>query len=231
MKKNGIEPAGRPEKTPGSNSKYFVLAIDLGSGGPKVALVSDTGEVVGPLKSSIAAESGLQPLTQVIAGIGDSSVSIIGSGAVHDFETIIYIGTSLYMTCHVPFKKTDVKHVMTTLPSPFKMRYYLLGEQGAGGRCVDFYLKNIVYPDDEFNTGPMPEDAYERFDMIASEAPAGSEGVIFLPWLNGSIVPSENPHARGGFINLSLTTDRGHLTRAIMEGLAYNNRWTREAAL
>ena len=87
MKENGIEPAGTSEKTPGSNSKYFVLAIDLGGGGPKVALVSDTGEVVGPLKSSIAAELGLQLSTQVIAGIGDSSVSIIGSGAVHDFET------------------------------------------------------------------------------------------------------------------------------------------------
>jgi xylulokinase len=54
--------------------------------------------------------------------------------------------------------------------------------------------------------------------------------VIFLPWLNGSIVPSENPNVRGGFMNLSLSTTRSHLTRAVMEGIAYNNRWTRGPA-
>ncbi len=92
------------------------------------------------------------------------------------------------------------------------------------------FLKNIVYPDDEFNTGPQPDDAYYRFNTLASAAPAGSDGVIFLPWLNGSIVPSEDPHVRGGFINLTVGTNRSHMSRAIMEGLAYNNRWTREAA-
>jgi xylulokinase len=95
---------------------------------------------------------------------------------------------------------------------------------------VEFYLKNIVYPADEFDTGPQPDDAYLRFDTMASAAPAGSGGVIFLPWLNGTIVPSEDSHVRGGFMNLSLGTSRSHLTRAIMEGLAYNNRWTRQAA-
>jgi xylulokinase len=119
---------------------------------------------------------------------------------------------------------------MTSLPSPFKSRYYLLGEQGTGGKCVEFYLENIVYADDGFDTGSPPGDAYERFDTMAAEAPAGSGGVIFLPWLNGSIVPSENPNVRGGFFNLSLNTTRSHLTRAIMEGIAYNNRWTRRPA-
>jgi xylulokinase len=186
--------------------------------------------IVGPLKPSIAEEIGLQPETPVVAGIGDSNASVIGSGAVKDFDAIIYIGTSLYMTCHVPFKRTDLKSFMTSLPSPFRSRYFVLGEQGAGGKCVEFYLKNIVYADDRFDTGPIPDDAYERFNQIAADAPAGSGGVIFLPWLNGSIVPCENPSVRGGFVNLSLSTSRGHLTRAVMEGIAYNNRWTRGPA-
>jgi len=186
--------------------------------------------VVGTLDPSVAEEFGLLPSTQVIAGIGDSNVSAIGSGAVEDFEAIIYIGTSYYMNCHVPFKKTDINHMMGSLPSPFPSKFMLFAEQGIGGRCVEFYLKNIVYPDDEFNTGSRPDDAYERFNTIASRAPAGSGGVIFLPWLNGSIAPSENPHVRGGFMNLSLKTTRTHMTRAIMEGLAYNNRWAQAAA-
>jgi xylulokinase len=49
---------------------------------------------------------------------------------------------------------------------------------------------------------------------------------MFMPWLNGTLTPEENPSARGGFFNLSLQTNRGHLLRAIMEGLAFNSRWT-----
>ncbi len=188
-------------------------------------LISNDG-IVGPLEPSVAKELGLNPATQVIAGIGDSNVSAIGSGAVEDFEAIIYIGTSLYMTGHIPFKKTDINNIITSIPSPFKSRYYMFGEQGSGGMCVEFFLNNILYPDDDFNTGSRPGDAHDRFNAVASQAPAGSGGVIFLPWLSGSMVPDENPYARGGFINLSLDTKRSHLCRAIMEGLAYNNRWT-----
>ena len=182
--------------------------------------------VVGSLKPDVAMELGLTPSTLVIAGINDSSASLIGSGALADFETIIYIGTSMYMTCHLPFKKTDVKHAMTSLPSPFQDRYYLLGEQGVGGRCVEHFLKNIIYAADEFGSLDMPKDVFDRFDHMASQAPAGSGGLMFLPWLNGSVVPDENPYARGGFVNMSLNTDRCHMSRAIMESLAYNNRWT-----
>ena len=174
----------------------------------------------------MADKLGLAPDTPVISGVGDSNASLIGSGAVKDFEPIIYIGTTLYMTCHVPFKKTDLAHFMGSIPSPFPSRYYLMGEQGAGGKCVEFFLKNLIYPEDAFDTGSKPEDAYERFNAMASEAPVGSNGVIFLPWLNGSIVPKEVPHMRAGFINLSHHTTRYHMARAVFEGLAFNSRWT-----
>jgi xylulokinase len=186
--------------------------------------------IVGSLQPAVAKELGLQSSTRVVTGISDSNASIIGSGAVQDFESIIYIGTSQYMTCHLPFKKTDIGSFMATIPSPFKSRYYLFGEQLTGGQCVEFYLNNLIYCDDKFDTGSQPEDCYERFDAVASQAPAGSGGVIFLPWLNGSGVPQENANARGGFFNLSLKTMRKHLTRAVMEGLAFNNRWTKGPA-
>jgi xylulokinase len=182
--------------------------------------------IAGTLLPSVAEELGLDPSTPVISGISDSNASVIGSGAVADFEPIVYIGTTLYMTCHVPFKKTDMASFMTSLPSPLPSRYYLIGEQAAGGRCIEFYLKNMIYAQDEFNTGSKPEDAYERFNAMASESPAGSNGVIFLPWLNGSLVPDEAPEMRAGFMNLSPTTTRQHMARAVLEALAFNNRWT-----
>jgi len=192
-------------------------------------LIANDG-VVGPLAPSVADHLGLPVSTPVVSGISDSNASLIGSGALADFDSIIYIGTSLYMTCHLPFKKTDLVHFMTALPSPFANRYYLLGEQGAGGKCVDFFLKQMIFPEDDFQTGPKPEDAYIRFNTMAAGAPAGCDGVMFLPWLNGSLVPCEAPHMRGGFVNLSLNTSRRHMARAVMEGLAFNNRWTRGPA-
>jgi xylulokinase len=57
--------------------------------------------------------------------------------------------------------------------------------------------------------------------------PPGSEGVIFLPWFNGSFSPGEDQYMRGGFLNLSHKTSRAHLARAVFEGLAMNWRWLR----
>ncbi len=59
--------------------------------------------------------------------------------------------------------------------------------------------------------------------------PAGSGGVLFLPWFNGSISPSMDHLARGGFLNLSHQTRREHLSRAVLEGIAFNWRWLVEA--
>ncbi len=192
-------------------------------------LIANNG-VVGPIDPAVAGELGLSPATLVVAGVGDTNASIIGSGAVRDFEAIIYIGTTLYMSCHMPFKKTDLTHMMTGLPCAFPDRFILLGEQGLGGKCVEFFLKNLIYDTDDFEIPARPDDVYARYNAAAASAPPGSGGVIFLPWLNGSVVPSENPHVRGGFINLSINTRRRHLARAVMEGLAFNSRWTREPA-
>ena len=186
--------------------------------------------IVGTIDPKVADRLGLARSTQVVAGVGDTNASIIGSGAVRDFEAIIYIGTTLYMSCHMPFRKTDLAHMMRALPCAFPGRYILLGEQGLGGKCVAFFLKNILYDTDDFDTAEAPADVYERFNAAAGSAPPGSGGVIFMPWLNGSVVPSENPYMRGGFVNLSISTRRRHLARAVMEGLAFNSRWTREPA-
>jgi xylulokinase len=167
---------------------------------------------IGPLLPAVAKELGLRPTTQVLTGINDTNSSAIGAGAVGDFDGIIYIGTSLVMTCHLPFKKTDLFHLMTTMPSPIRSRYLLMAEQGTGGKSLEFYLKNIVYADDELGAAPMPDDAYERVNRIAAAVPAGSEGVLYLPWLNGTLAPEENATARGGFFNLSLSGPAEKLT-------------------
>jgi xylulokinase len=184
--------------------------------------------VVGPLLPSVAEELGLLPATPVLAGINDTNASAIGCGAAAPFEGIIYIGTSLVMTCHLPFKKTDMLHMLTAMPSPLPAKYLLMAEQGTGGKSLDFFLHQIVFGDDALATTPIPADVYKRVNRAAASEPAGSHGVLFLPWLNGTLTPEENPAARGGFFNLSLQSTRSHMVRAVMEGLAFNSRWTLE---
>ncbi len=188
-------------------------------------LIPNNGDI-GPLSPSVARELGLAPSTRVLAGINDTNASAIGTGAAHDFHGILYIGTSAVLTCHIPFKKTDIFHMMASIPSCLDSKYLLMAEQGVGGKTLEHYLGNIVYAEDDLGIGPVPADVFERVNRMAERVPAGCEGVLFLPWLNGSLVPEENAAVRGGFFNLSLTTTRSHMTRAILEGIAYNNRWT-----
>jgi xylulokinase len=82
-----------------------------------------------------------------------------------------------------------------------------------------------MYPDDELRKSPPPADFFPMFDRIASRVAAGSDRLIFLPWLYGERTPVEDHTVRGGFYNQSLQTKREHLFRAVLEGVAYNSRW------
>ena len=69
------------------------------------------------------------------------------------------------------------------------------------------------------------EGGYERLTALASTAPAGSGGVLFTPWLNGERSPVDDRSLRAAFLNISMTTERAHLVRAVLEGVAFNARW------
>ena len=112
-------------------------------------------------------------------------------------------------------------------PAGIKGRYLFWGDLANNGKVLESYLKNLVYAQDGFDTGKVPEDMYERASQVAAQVPPGSEGVLFLPWFNGSFSPGEDQYMRGGFLNLSHKTSRAHLTRAVFEGLAMNWRWLR----
>jgi xylulokinase len=181
---------------------------------------------LGKILPSVAADWGLSPDTSVVVGFSDNSTSAIGVGAISDYDAAAVLGTSGHLALHVPFKKTDVIHQITTMPSAIKGRYLFQGDLGNTCRVLDSYLRNFVlHPDAFFNGGEG--NMYDKANQIASEVPAGSEGVLFLPWLNGSYSPSEDPTARGGFINLSNKSTRAHMTRAVFEGIAMNWLWLR----
>ena len=69
----------------------------------------------------------------MVGGTPDLQSAAIGSGAVRDFEGHLYVGTSSWLTCHVPFKKTDLFHGIASLPSPLPGKYYVADEQEVAG--------------------------------------------------------------------------------------------------
>ncbi len=179
--------------------------------------------IAGGLSGEAAAALGLAPGTPVAAGINDTEAAAVGSGAVEDFEAAITLGTSMALTCHVPFKKLDILHMMMSTPSAIRSRYLFAAEQGTGGKCLEFLVKQILFPE---RSAEASEPPFDRADRLAAAVAPGSDRVLFLPWLTGSIAPEEDSRLRAGLLNLGPDSTRGHLVRAAMEGVAYNNRWT-----
>ena len=182
-------------------------------------------DILGPIKPEVAAELGLSEKVQVVMGTPDIPCAAIGSGAVKDFEGHLYIGTSSWLTCHVPFKKTNILHSMASLPSAIPGKYFIANEQETAGACLNYLKNNILYHKDHLPAEVQVPNVYKIFDQIAAEVPAGSDKVIFTPWLYGERTPVEDPTVRAAIFNQSLKTTRAHIIRAVFEGVAYNSKW------
>ncbi len=173
--------------------------------------------VVGTLTDESASALGLSTKVKVAAGAADMHMAAIGAGTVADFEAHLCLGTSSWLLAHVPFKKSDIDHNMASLPAAIPGRYLFCNEQetAAGGlkHVVERLLKRA---------GP---DAFTAMFDEAEKAPAGSDGLTWLPWLHGERSPVDDPRVRGGFVGLSLSHEQSHLIRAVLEGVALNTRW------
>ncbi len=186
-------------------------------------------DVVGPLQPEAARALGLSPEVVVVGGTPDVQSAAVGSGAVRDGQAHVYLGTSSWLTCHVPFKKTDLRNNMASLPSALPGRYFVANEQETAGACLTWLRDNLIHADDALATGPAPDDFFVRLDRAAAESSPGAGGTLFTPWLYGERCPIADHTVRASFINLSLTTTRADMLRAVLEGVALNSRWLLEA--
>jgi xylulokinase len=101
-----------------------------------------------------------------------------------------------------------------------------MAENGTGGNTLEHFLERLVYTGDAFGQ-LSATDRFELLQRAVGEAPAGSGGVLFLPWLGGSMAPAADDRMRGGFLNIGLATRRCELARAVLEGVAMNLHWLR----
>ena len=183
-------------------------------------------DILGPVKKEVAEELGLRNDVQVVMGSPDVQAAALGSGAVRDYEGHIYVGTSSWIVAHVPFKKTDVLHGIASIPCSIPDKYLIVNEQETAGGVLTYFKDNILYHQDELLKEEAVPDIYKIFDKIAADVPAGSNRVIFTPWLNGERTPVEDNSVRACLYNLSLNNTREDIIRALLEGVAYNQRWS-----
>ncbi len=207
------------------NNVYYNegLIKKMGIDAEKLPPLMKAVDILGIVKPEVAQELGIREDTQVVVGSPDLQSAIVGSGAVRDFEGHIYIGTSSWTTCHVPFKKTDISHNMAAVPSSIPGKYFVANEQESAGACLTFLRDNVFYIDDESRKGNPA--VYQEFDEIVKQSPPGSNGLIFTPWLYGERTPVEDHNLRGGFHNMSLHVKKEDIVRAVFEGVAFNTRW------
>ncbi len=214
------------------NIHYSKKLLDISGLDPsKLPDLIPSGSVMGYLSTQAAAELGLREGIPVAAGSGDVHSAVVGSGAVHDFDLHLYIGTSSWISCHVPFKKTDARHNIASIPSALPGRYLVGDEHETAGACLDFMASTILgaTPDYTRSRDRIPGHIYEYMEQAASRTAPGSGGVIFTPWLNGERSPVDDHTVRGGFHNLSLSTSQEDLIRSVYEGVAFNSRWLLES--
>jgi xylulokinase len=211
-----------------SNVDYNRRLVDISTiNQAKLPELKRAIDVLGPIKREIAEELGLNEDVRVIVGTPDVQSAAVGSGTVRDFEAHLYLGTSSWLTCHVPFKKTDLFGNIAALPSAIPMRYFIANEQETAGACLTF-LKNNIYCSGEQSQNTQQTNIWAVLDKIAEKVPAGSNKIIFTPWLYGERTPVEDAFVRACFFNQSLKTTREGLIRSVYEGVAYNSCWLLE---
>ncbi|HHW92089.1 MAG TPA: FGGY-family carbohydrate kinase [Firmicutes bacterium] len=176
-------------------------------------------EVVGTVRRQAAEETGLAEGTPVIAGGGvDASASAFSVGMVDPGDSACMYGTTHCWQIVLPEPKFDNRFI--NFPHIVPGSYVALAGLGTSGAIIKWYRDNFGVLEKEVEE-KRGISAYKLLDLEAARVPKGSDGLVLLPYFMGERSPIWDPKARGVFFGLSLYHTRGHMFRAIMEGIGF----------
>ncbi len=181
-------------------------------------------DVIGILTKEAAAQFGLLEGTPVMGGAGDTASAAVGSGAVGEGEGHISMGTSAWVgvvTRKTPTGKNGIASIQSADPE----KALLLAQMEMAGGCLKWLGEQVCRAE---SADPSIANIFGYMDSKVLEVPAGSDYLIFMPWMYGERSPISDTYIRSGFLNLTQGHTREHLLRAVYEGVAYNIRWTIE---
>jgi len=180
----------------------------------------ESHEVSGRLTRAAAAKLGLTEGTVGVGGGGDQPVGAIGNGIVTDGLTSATMGTSGVVFVHSRDYKTDPGGRVGTFCSSGDGEYCMFGCVLAAGGSFQWY-RNVLGLAEIAEARRKKIDPYELLTAQAAGAPAGCEGLFWLPYLTGERTPHADPNAKACWIGIHSRTTRSELVRAVMEGATF----------
>lgn len=180
--------------------------------------------VAGTITAEVAQLTGLLPGTPVAGGGADNACAAVGNGVVQPGLALVSIGTSGVVLAYAAAHRVDTSAAVPrvhTFNHAVPRAWYLMGVTQGAGLSLRWLRDNIGLPERALErwTGL---DAYELLTVEAESILPGSDGLFFLPYLQGERTPHLDPYARGGWIGLTASHDRRHLVRAVLEGVAFS---------
>jgi xylulokinase len=170
-------------------------------------------QVTGAVTAGAAAATGLRAGTPVVAGGGDQAANGVGVGAVDVGTMALSLGTSgvIFAATDAPIREARgrVHAFCHAVPD----RWHLMSVMLSAAGSLRWYRDTLA-----------PGVAFGDLVAEAELVPAGSDGLLFLPYLSGERSPHPDPLARGAFVGLTVAHERRHLTRAVLEGVAFGLR-------
>lgn len=200
--------------------------------------IKKSTEKVGEVTEKAAHELGLALGTAVYGGGGDSSLIGVGAGAVEIGDTHIYSGTSGWVGTVVPEQLVDAGAMMAAIVGVNPKSYNYFGELETSNKCVGWVKDHLAldeigvflkkYGNAADSLEQVEFNMYDYLEEVIDSIPAGSNGVIFTPWLHGNRCPFEDPNSAGMFFNIRLETGKTELIRSVVEGICFHMRWMLE---
>lgn len=176
----------------------------------------ESPDVVGSITAAAAAETGLRPGTPVIAGAGDQAAGAVGMGIVRPGAVSATIGTSGVVFAASARPALDPRGRLHTFCHAVPGVWHVMGVTQSAGLSLRWFRDNF---------GPVACEGRDPYDCLCEEAaavPPGAEGAIWAPYLMGERTPHLDPNARAALLGLTASHGRGHIVRAILEGVAFS---------
>jgi xylulokinase len=170
-------------------------------------------EITGVVSTEAAAETGLRPGTPIVAGGGDQAAAAVGVGAVEPGVASLSLGTSgvVFATTDGPLVEPDGR--LHAFCHAVPGRWHVMGVMLSAAGSLRWFRDALA-----------PGTAFDELVDEAAAVPAGADGLLFLPYLTGERTPHPDPLARGAFVGLTVHHGRAHMTRAVLEGVAFGLR-------
>ena len=201
-------------------SDEMIKAIDLPSSWLPPVIESST--VSAHLSEEVASEMGLPSGIPVVGGAGDQAASAVGTAAVQEGTVSITMGTSGVVFATSNEYRADPAGRLHAFCHAVPDTWHLMGVMLSAAGSLRWFRNNFLLE----NLGEGKEDTLS-YDELISETQTvltGADGLLFLPYLSGERTPHADPNARGVFFGLHLGHEREHLTRSILEGVAFGLR-------